>query len=352
MGNKASCICSRFPKDEGNFLSTTDTMEQPCLDNSKPVPEDRKDCESEIQTIATPPVPQSPAIRSCSALQNLPVELLQEIGALLPPVYRMSLSYTCRRHRQTLNCSIAYVLKDPRLMDTPFPGGWASAIRFFKANRLELLKLLDRDGKISENELVCVACAKTHSKAKFSLESVHQGGTERACAGITGRVWLCPHFIFYHEPADLVLPRPFGKVPQRRDGSCEKCLDLVSMGLMGITTLPILGVSEWSSFHEQDVREVLSGLHAPICPHLRLSSPLVFEIYSRHCSFSEPNADGRPRKSCTCNSCLPSARCPSCYASIRFDEQVSDLGRRTLRVIISRFVEPQRRDPTCPRWGS
>ena len=73
------------------------------------------------------------------------------------------------------------------------------ATRIFKARRLELLCLLDRDGLIYQDQMICSACAMTHWKSRFTYQSFDKGDTEQQCTDMAGRVGLCPLVVFSHE---------------------------------------------------------------------------------------------------------------------------------------------------------
>ena len=110
------------------------------------------------------------------------------------------MSYTSRYFRRSLNCSIKHVLGCTN------PSGKGSrktesteATRAFQAQRLDLLCLLDRDGKISQRMLICSICSTTHAKWRFLPGSSRTSNTERACAGTIGRLWHCPHWICDYE---------------------------------------------------------------------------------------------------------------------------------------------------------
>lgn len=295
MGQRISCTSSQDDEDEK------------CSGKHKP----QSSCFPSTRRVSHLP---STAVRSRSALQNLPVELLLNITAFLPPVHLLSLSYTCRYFRQSLDCPIMHVLG--------YQGsGSAAAIEGFKVKRLELLCLLDRDGKIPQGQLICSACTMTHAKPQFSSESFDKSNTERACTGVTGRVWICPHSILNHNQVHYKQCWPFEEVPR-------------PWGF----TFHILNVLDDSDLQKHNVAEVLGCLHAPICPHLRLSSAFVSEVYTRHCQFLELDADAEPPQYCNCTSCVP-AFCASCSTRIEFDEEVARSGLRTLRVRIHRHFD-------------
>ena len=95
---------------------------------------------------------------------------------------------------------------------------------------------------------------------------------------------------------------------------------------------------------------MLGGLHASICHHHQLNSAFVSDVHTRHCQFLKLDVQAKPRHSCKCNSCARLARCSSCDTVVKFDEQVSYFGRRTLRVnVYGKFHTSKIADPT---WTS
>ena len=114
-------------------------------------------------------------------------------------------------------------------------------IKAFKAKRVHLLSLLDRDGKIASSALICSACSMTYAKSQFLSES----NTERACVGTTGRMWLCPHFIRDYDQVQHWQSRCATEI-RNTGGFCEDCLGFVIYfpGVFGQTSLPMLDMSD------------------------------------------------------------------------------------------------------------
>ena len=325
--------------------STATTANQSLAENCK-------NCASEIDNddLPVPATLPSPAVRSGSVLQNFPAEILLIVTKFLPPVPLMSLSYTCRYFQYFLNCSIEDVLRSSETFSQDIRHG--GPIKAFKAKRLELLCLLDRDGMIPSSELICSACSQTHAKWRFSPESTHASNTERACVGMEGRVWLCPHQKWNYEQVHRWPVQTFEEI-LAINFSCKACLgiDTHRHGKPPfLTTFPILDVSDPPDCQGHKIKKALSKLHASICPHHQLNSAFVSEVYTRHCQFLDLDVNARPRHSCNCDSCARLARCSSCDTVVKFDEQISCFGRRTLRVHVQRILSA--RKPTDSNWTS
>ena len=327
MGHRLSLVSSR----DGNRV--TNARKQKGSDNQKPHSESREAYSSQSQGDPTRTTPQFTAICSHSRLQNLPNELLLEITALLPRVYLMSLSYTNSYFRRSLDCSITKVLGWSPSRELYCCRELVLATRAFKARRMELLCLLDQDGLIHQDQMICSACTKTHWKSQFTTESIDKGNTERKCAGMAGRVWLCPHVVLSYEQVHRQQRWPLTNIP-RTWGPCEDCYNIVHVRESdSLTTFPILTVSDDSDLKKRKVVKVLRGLHAPICPHFRLSSAFVTKAYARYRQFIRSDIEATEDRYYQ----SLSAECPSCHAALWFEEHVMPhTGQRILRVRVRR----------------
>ena len=138
-------------------------------------------------------------IQSESPVQRLPLELILEIVSYLSPVAIASWCYTCRYFNQILDLSAInrQVQKYCRDINTySVADSWQFPYchpRLLAAH-MDLLCLLDRDGKLSTHKAFCYACSNTHDKSVFTPASLDKANTERKCLGVTGRVCICPHF--------------------------------------------------------------------------------------------------------------------------------------------------------------
>ena len=269
---------------------------------------------------------QYSVLRSRSVLQNLPLELLLDITTLLPPVYIISLSYTCRHFRQSLDFRVEEMLRAPKTHKSTSTSTRKS--RAIKSQRLELLCLLDRDDMIPQDKLICSACTTTHSKSLFSQESLDRDNTERQCVGTMGRIWVCPHFKLNHKQ----MRHRKSRYARQPHGFCWACEHYVYLSDHSSQTIfPILCGSDDSDLQDGNVTRVLNSLHAAICPHMRLSHPAVSNVYAQHrCHRRSEN------------------KCLSCDTAFKFDELKCCDGPRVLRVIVERRFEIH--EATAPKW--
>ena len=130
-----------------------------------------------------------------------------------------------------------------------------------------------------------------HQDQRFTKESFDKGDTERKCAGMAGRVWLCPHVVFSHEQVHREQRWPFGSIP-RTWGPCDHCGNIVDVRESdSLTIFLILTVSDDADLQKRRAGKFLRGLHAPICPHFRLSSAFVIKAHARYRQFIKGDID-------------------------------------------------------------
>ena len=297
-----------------------------------------------------------PEIRSGCALQNLPAELILIITASLDPVNLMCLSYTCRHFRNSLGFSINETLGDPR--DTIrwgergfIRGAFEAADRTIeiREQRLELLCLLDQDGKLSPTTAICSACATSHEKRWFSAVSLKEANDERECKGYTGKVWICPHQSLTHKQVNSDHYWRPGDIPSRI-GSCNACRGISLRSWSSAAEYAILNISAESNLLEHNVEKALQMFDASICPHLRLSDPFVSTLYSCDCACLELDEYRVTCRRCHCRACKLSNQCHSCNTNIFFEIQRSWCGKRILLATVIRHFGGY--GPTSPLWLS
>lgn len=121
--------------------------------------------------------------------------------------------------------------------------------------------------------------------------------------------------------------------------TCYECRNMVKISSWGLSCLsfPLMRVEPTYAcigmFQLRDeVEAILHKLEMPICPHLRLNSPEIMEVYS--CHRREPSSD------CGCQSCKDKpAECKMCQANYKFelDEPPTDAtDNRLLRLVVKR----------------
>lgn len=289
------------------------------------------DCEPQSKQCS-----QYPAVRSNSALQNLPVELVHQITELLAPVALTSLGHTCRYFRTSIDRSSMTDSVRPRDYDGRPRRPWESEHeKLFREECLEILCMLERDGKIPADRLICSQCITTHSKAMFSQVSLTACSLQRKCLGHTGRVWICPHLVFSHEQIYGDRFSAFREVMRNYRG-CRTCgWNIYSDGFRSFIAFAVVSIFEDSDLDDDKVVAVLGALDATICPHLRLSDPFVSSLYHRECGLIK-----RPGKArnyhCNCRAGAMRHLCPTCSAQINFMIHDSFSGPSTLNIVVSR----------------
>ncbi len=168
---------------------------------------------------------------------QLPKELFLMVAECLPPLNLLALSQTCSSLRTILDVHIESVFHktvvQKALGRQPFIYYWDSSGRYSidedsengyepaprrslseeNSQRLEFLFMLERDGQLSAQRLVCSRCVQTHERSLFSSETLQREPTKRNCLGWEGRLQICPHQALSY--ADI-LERP----PIALCGSC------------------------------------------------------------------------------------------------------------------------------------
>ena len=273
-------------------------------------------------------------------LPSIPAEVILIITEYLPPSAVLSLGYSCRMISDKLGVSAQQVLGGrhetlayPRESNPPrariFDGRLSFTIPtitrpIHQSERLELLCLLDHDHMISPSKAICSGCTTTHDRSLFSSDALVQPNRERRCRGLTGRIWICPHWIFDHNLSTT------SKNPQ---GLSHRCGDYRCEG-MGVSVTvfdkcawslwPLIALGDKDELPQKHVVEdILRSLNLPICKHLRSSSDLVWKYYSPDCRRLQLTVDpkqpdsSRYRLQCRCRSCLLAPPRPS-------REQLSD----------------------------
>lgn len=213
-----------------------------------------------------------------------------------------------------------------------------SRTQLYLSERLKLLCMLDRDGRVPSSEAICSGCADTHDCSLFSVSSLAQPSAKRRCLGSAGFLWICPHQILDYGQAQTL----------REVDESHRCGSNPVHVLPGYTTSwPIIRVTRNGTPSNEEVREALRPLNAPICPHLRLNDAYVASIYSQDCQklrsiWNRPD----PTPTCRCLTCaskspltlLPRGECKFCGTDIQFCIKPESYGAETLQLVIMRDI--------------
>ena len=301
-------------------------------------------------------------------LSDLCEDMIHMVAAYLPPSSLMSLSYSCQSICDKLHVSIEHLLgkKDqpallPRdALSSKLPklntqvGGYAKwvlppmAQNVHYTERLELLSMLDRDGKIPPSKAVCSGCADTHDRSLFSNESLAQSSYERRCLGSAGRVWICPHWIFDH---NLV----------------TTSAQLQGIHMCGKKWVTVVAIDDdvteptimWpvAVFRSDDdapskelVEDILARTDVSVCKHLHFSDSFVSSLYSPDCKKIWAN-DHDPF--CQCSTCarqpqpttvaesldfVRGGECEFCGTNVYFNISEDRDGKRKLKLVVRRKI--------------
>ncbi|KAF4460093.1 hypothetical protein FALBO_13138 [Fusarium albosuccineum] len=153
-------------------------------DDIRPTAEPTSPGESQTETPVsdTQPAARPSPIFKRSYLATLPVELLLQIGALLAPLDRACLSFTCRHAYDTLGSALRLDSCCELSMELPFhpaQGGHFANERSTCCEQFSFLRRLERDGTWL-SEFLCQTCRKFHPPCK-GLSAMTPNEKERPC---------------------------------------------------------------------------------------------------------------------------------------------------------------------------
>ncbi len=223
------------------------------------------------------------AVYAPNALLSLPTELILGIAKDLSPSNYMSLSYSCRTIRKKMGASRAHVLGNEVPKGQP-PGSTLSVelrnIRYLE--RWEMRRMLDRDAKILLSKASRGGRKKTDDCSTLSVRRLPRLTTKHYSSGSAGQVWICPHRI-------LSFSKAIGPFGNRDNMECGRLVGPRFLGLgfkyqyPYVKHRPIMRVPRNRAPSTEEVREALSSLNAPVCPHLRLNDACVASAYAQDC---------------------------------------------------------------------
>ena len=290
-------------------------------------------------------------------LPDLCVDILLMVVAYLPPSSHKSLSYSCSSLRDKLDFSTECLLGErDRLAQLPRsalrsrlpglnlrPGGYLQwclptmAQNVHHEERLNLLCMLDRDGKVPPSKAVCSGCADTHERSLFSSESLAQSSSERRCLGSAGRIWICPHWIFDH---NLVT------TSSKLEGIHMYGKKWVTMGIIEhdftTDTEPTI---MWpiAVFRGSDVvpskklvENILARTDLRVCKHLHFSDKFVSSLYNPDCKklWTHEHDPIYPESL----DLMSGGKCESCGTMLYFIIRENRAGEKKLKLIIRRKI--------------
>ena len=289
------------------------------------------------------PSPEDTCSSPPTILQPLPTEILLMISDFLPLSGIMALSYTCRALCNKMGVSIQNVLGEPisapqiptyavKSSQERRPQPRASpperGLSLKRVERLKLLCMLDLDGQLPQNKIICSSCATTHHRACFSEKSLQAENSHRQCLGSAGRVWICPHWIIDYSHA---------RTHTQDSHSCG------NNGFFMMTTWRgqiaphynwlVMPVIDGRLPSKQIVTDALRSLAVPVCPHWRFCDPFITDLY-----FAFADQGWVFRK-----------YCQHCGTSVYFDIHRPDLRPRGLYLVVRR-KSLEFKSRTDPAW--
>jgi hypothetical protein len=281
-------------------------------------------------------------------LNTLPIELLLQISTYLPPSSRVSLTYVSRHSYRRLD----YRMIDFAIEHIMLPRMYIGSRRRNQdeiyaegAERLKLLCMLERDLLVRRPRVVCSGCFSTHDVSLFTPEELAKSGLKRLCVGRLGRMWICSktsvNFDYLESPEfwrDIFKYHTCsGCVHQHRffDSDLKVVWPLVQT--WSGAEVPIL-----------KLREILSRLDIPLCPHIRSGNPVILRTLAPHCG---RNKWKLPFERCSCGNCSGAYPCCStCGMKVKFDVSLPCGYQRQWLVMEIRRGRNYYTSATDPNW--
>lgn len=301
---------------------------------------------------------KSNTARSLSRIQLLPQELIIKIIPYLPLSSALSLSYTCKTFRQAIEATIedlAYSIDIHSFLKGLKESDDERRVRL---ERLKFLCMLERDERLSAAKAICCGCMMTHNVSLFSSAALQQRPCQRLCMGREGRLWICPHRIWYHAQLQEVEKQGRKASQCAAECGCPNGEVLVSSTSkvppsMETYTLfvfyPILTMPKSSAFRISSVERALAAFDVNICPHMRLGDGVMIDAFHR----DWPRLEG-PRLSRTWNQRAfegsPSVHgvkleCEACKTLTSFHPSRYDGSTTTIWAQVSRCIPKTVTDP-------
>ena len=283
---------------------------------------------------------------SPKTLPALPTELILSVAEYLPLSGYMSLSYSCPTIRNKMGASFAHVIGKISTLSIE-----SKNIR--SVERWDLRRMLQRDGEMDVLAAFNGGREATYGSSPASVRWVARLSPKYRSSADAGLMWVCPGRILDFDKATTT--------GARKSIVCEdtspweggvQCYYRTSNNAY-ITFWPIMRVPSNHMPSNGEVKEALSTLNAPVCPHLRLNDPCIAracveDCLGLGCTYTGENFD----QVCQCRKCSVApypliVTCNFCGTQIllAIRNQYSDSGREEiLNVIVMRSVE---RGVTC-----
>ena len=253
-------------------------------------------------------VEQEPVVGESKAanLDALPLELLLQIAMYLPKSSQVSLHYVTRSGARRSDNGVA---------------------RATRAERLQLLCMLERHLLIRKPRVVCGGCFSTHD-ISFFTEELAKGGFGRECVGRVGRLLICPEtLISFAQLEAYDFWRGYYTVEK-----CSTYVHLYVLSAIGVKiTWSLIQTSYGLAVSITPLTKLLEQLDVPICLHTRSGNPLVLRSLSPICG---KNKWKTPFERRSCGHCFGATpRCSICGMKVVFDISLPHGNRRRILVM-------------------
>ena len=311
---------------------------------------------------------------------QLPNELVRMVAERLPPVNLLALSQTCKGLRKTLDVHIEAVLpktvvaarrapevyygkprartsidKDSKVDHGLGPRGGLSEE---ESQRLEFLFMLERDGQLSEQRLVCSGCVQTHERYLFSSQTLQKPPTERYCFGWEGRLQVCPHrTMSYVEVTERMVDGwpPFSLCgPCTRERNRWSIMDVCGRWWLQWHRTLTLGAS--MDLTMPNLTQILKLRCIPFCPHTDSSDKnfLAWIHYHTNPVRFGSNCEDCPAYAQNCrydSGYVGHYSCNTCGMRVTMSTANQGLGcLEGIQITVLRDLGPRSTKPTNPQW--
>ena len=283
--------------------------------------------------------------RQPANLDTLPIELLLQVSLL-------SLHYVSRYLYRRLGYRMADFATahamSPRMLSNRArrsDNEASCAERTGRAQKLQLLCMLERDLLIRKPRVVCSGCFSTHDISLFTPGELAKSGFGRVCVGRVGRMWICPKTATRFDQLEA---HDFW----RERYTVHKCSTYVHQHIFSATKFtiiwPLIQASSGAEVPMLQLKQTLRRLDIQIYPHFRSGNPVVFRSRSPK---RGKNRWKSPFERCSCGKCFGAKPCCSiCGMRVNFNVSLPHGHQRRMLVMEIERGRAFYKSATDPNW--
>ena len=290
--------------------------------------------------------------RQPANLDALPIELLLQVSLYLPPSSRVSLHYVSRYLYDRLGYRMADFATGHAMSPRMLSNGTrrsdneaACAERTRRAQKLQLLCMLERDLLIRKPRVVCSGCFSTHDISLFTPGELAKSGFGRVCVGRVGRMWICPKTAIRFDQLEV---HDFWR-ERYRVHKCSTCVHQHIFSASGFKIIwPLIQASSGAEVPILQLKQTLRRLDIQICPHFRSGNPVIFDSLAPKC---RKNRWKSPFERCSCGNCFGAKPyCSICGMRVNFNVSLPHGYQRRMLVMEIERGRAFYKSATDPNW--